>query len=83
MGLPAQASHATVRISRHDDIVRLDVADNGIGFDPAATLDNAAEGHFGLRIMRDLAIEHNARLAVRSRVGAGTHWRLEVKAGVE
>jgi signal transduction histidine kinase len=82
-GRHAQASHATVRISRHDDIVRLDVADNGIGFDPAATLDNLPESHFGLRVMRDLAIEHNARLAVRSRIGAGTQWRLEVNAGVE
>jgi signal transduction histidine kinase len=74
-----QASRATVRIRRRDDRVRLDVIDDGVGFDPAATLASPGEGHFGLRVMRDLATEHGAELAVASQLGVGTQWRLEVR----
>jgi signal transduction histidine kinase len=73
-----QASHATVRIRRRDGRVRLDVVDDGVGFDPAATLNRPGEGHFGLRVMRDLAAEHGAELSVASQPGIGTQWRLEV-----
>jgi signal transduction histidine kinase len=73
-----QATNATVRIRRRDDRVRLDVVDDGVGFDAAATLASPGEGHFGLRVMRDLAAEHGAELAVASLPGVGTQWRLEV-----
>jgi signal transduction histidine kinase len=78
-----QARHATVRIRRRDDRVRLDVTDDGVGFDPAATLANPREGHFGLRVISDLAAERGARLAVASRPGGGTHWLLEVSVADE
>jgi signal transduction histidine kinase len=74
----AQAREATVRISRRDGRIRLDVTDNGIGFDVESTLEGPDEGHFGLQVMRDLAVEHKALLAVRSRPGVGTRWLLEV-----
>jgi signal transduction histidine kinase len=73
-----QATNATVRIRRRDDRVRLDVVDDGVGFDAVAMLASPGEGHFGLRVMRDLAAEHGAELAVVSQPGVGTQWRLEV-----
>jgi signal transduction histidine kinase len=74
----SQATRAVVWL-RHDGVrLRLEVADDGVGFDPTAALDAPAPGHFGVRIMRDLVAGEGARLAVRSAPGAGTRWRLEV-----
>jgi len=75
----AQATHANVRISRREDHIRLEVTDNGVGFDPERTLGAPNEGHFGLRVMCDLVNEAGARMAVRTAPGAGTHWLLEVR----
>ncbi len=47
----ARASQASVRISRRDNRIRLEVADNGIGFEPAPIL--AAAGGRPLRTQRD------------------------------
>lgn len=59
--------------------VVLDVVDDGAGFDAAAVLASPEQGHLGLRILRDLARENGAELRVRTALGAGTHWRLEVR----
>jgi signal transduction histidine kinase len=66
---------ATIRLGREDGAVVLDVLDDGPGFD-AAVLDSPQEGHFGLRVLGDLASDAGAVLQVASRPGAGTHWRL-------
>ncbi|NQX10754.1 integral membrane sensor signal transduction histidine kinase [Microbacteriaceae bacterium VKM Ac-2855] len=58
----------------------LEVSDDGVGFDPVAALAAPEPGHLGLRVLRDLALEHGARLAVRSAAGEGTRWRLETTA---
>jgi signal transduction histidine kinase len=60
--------------------VVLDVLDDGPGFDPAV-LDEPAEGHFGLRVLADLASDAGATLQVASAPGAGTHWRLAIVPG--
>jgi signal transduction histidine kinase len=73
-----QATEAMIRIMRQNGRARLEVVDNGTGFDPEASLAHPAEGHFGLQVMRDLAAERGALLAVRSRPGSGTRWVLEV-----
>ncbi|WP_051570990.1 sensor histidine kinase [Cryptosporangium arvum] len=69
----ADAAHVVVAVT---GAVTLEVADDGVGFDPAAV---GPEGHFGLRVMADLAREAGATLAVASRPGGGTRWRLEKK----
>lgn len=74
----AGAAGIRVRLNREDDAVVLRVEDDGAGFDVAAALDAPAEGHFGLRLLRDLADAGGAGLAVRSAPGAGTQWRLRV-----
>jgi signal transduction histidine kinase len=71
---------ATVRLGREDGAVVLDVLDDGPGFD-AAVLDQPVEGHFGLRVLADLASDAGATLQVASAPGAGTHWRLAIVPG--
>lgn len=77
------ADAGTVRvvvIATADGGVRVDVVDDGVGFDPTSIVERTPEGHFGIRLMTDLARGQGARLRVRSAPGAGTHWRLEVPA---
>ncbi|SDP68296.1 Histidine kinase-, DNA gyrase B-, and HSP90-like ATPase [Pedococcus dokdonensis] len=69
---------ATIRLAREGGSVVLDVLDDGPGFDPAG-LDTPAEGHFGLRVLADLASDAGAVLQVASRPGAGTHWRMAIQ----
>lgn len=60
--------------------VVLDVLDDGPGFD-TVLLSQPAEGHFGLRVLADLASDGGATLQVASAPGAGTHWRLSLLPG--
>jgi signal transduction histidine kinase len=55
-------------------LLRLTVADNGAGFDPA--LSGMGTGHFGLQVMRQRAARIGGQLAVYSAQGQGT--RVEV-----
>ncbi|QHC66072.1 integral membrane sensor signal transduction histidine kinase [Rathayibacter sp. VKM Ac-2759] len=79
----AEASSAVVRLRRLRDRtgqrVVLDVVDDGAGFDAARILAEPEEGHLGLRILRDLALEHGAELRLLTAPGAGTHWQLVVQ----
>lgn len=63
----AKAGSVRVRLRYRGDGVSLQIADDGIGFDPALV----SEG-FGLRGMRARAAEIGGRLTVRSGHGAGT-----------
>ena len=45
----------------------------------AARLADPEEGHFGLRVLADLATDAGAVLQVASRPGAGTDWRLAME----
>ena len=77
-GRHSRAENIDVDLARVGDDIRLEVLDDGVGFDPRAVLDEPGEGHFGVRVIRDLAADYGALLAVDSRPGAGTRWRLEV-----
>jgi nitrate/nitrite-specific signal transduction histidine kinase len=37
-----------------------------------------AEGHFGLRVLADVAVDARAELRLRTAPGAGTHWQLRI-----
>ena len=63
----AQASQAVLSL-RLGDAVRLTVADNGAGFDPAAVTAD----HLGLKIMRERAEAMGAQLRIYSEPGEGT-----------
>ena len=77
----ASATHVWLRLAATPEAVVLEIADDGIGFDPAAVLAAPAEGHFGLRVLGDVASDAGAELAVSSAPGAGCRWRLTVPRG--
>jgi signal transduction histidine kinase len=71
----AQAHSISVSLRRDQRTVILEIADDGIGFDPTN-----AQGHggLGLRGMEERAAQLGGRLTVRSRPGEGTTIRVEV-----
>jgi signal transduction histidine kinase len=77
----ARANRVLVRVRHSHGLLRLEVSDDGVGFDPGRTLACPEPGHLGVQVMRDLAAAQCARLDVRSAAGAGTRWRLEVMTG--
>ncbi len=79
-GLRNVAEHAapcaaTLRLARAGTDIVLDLVDDGPGFDPAL-LTRPRAGHFGLRVLADLATDAGAVLEVASAPGQGTRWRL-------
>jgi signal transduction histidine kinase len=74
----ADAHNVGIRLFRGEHLTALEVDDDGKGFDPAAVLGNPAEGHFGLRILTDIAANAGAELLLATAPGAGCRWRLEV-----
>lgn len=74
----ANATTVAVRLCRDDDHAVLTIDDDGVGFDAAAVLAVPAEGHFGLRILRDVVSDAGAELRLASEPGAGTHWELRL-----
>jgi signal transduction histidine kinase len=74
----AQAHRVEVSLSVEEDSVVLEVADDGIGFDPAAALGAPVQGRFGLRLMAHSVEQGNGRLWLRSAPGAGCRWQLRV-----
>lgn len=74
------AAPCRVRISLRSDgaDLVLEVSDDGPGFDPGILRDPPADGHLGTRVLVDLARHAGADLAVATRPGAGTRWRLRV-----
>lgn len=69
----AQAKRCRVTLTYEDDEVRLDVVDDGMGFDPAAVAGKPAGlGHIGLDAMRQRAAEQGGELLVESAPGQGT-----------
>lgn len=69
----AQASHISVYASRVGDTLRLDVIDDGHGFEL-----NAVTPGVGLASMRDRAAAFAAELNINSRPGGGCHLSLLV-----
>jgi signal transduction histidine kinase len=60
---------------------RLEVTDDGAGFDPRNGDAAAADGHIGLPLLRDLATDAGGTLSVDSAEGRGTTVRMEVPIG--
>jgi signal transduction histidine kinase len=68
----AAASRIAVGIDPSDDTIDLEIADDGVGFDPAV----AYPGHLGLMTMTDRAGQVGGALTITSAPGAGTIVRL-------
>jgi two-component system, NarL family, sensor kinase len=73
----ARADTAWVGLHMEGDDVVLDLRDDGIGFDPRL-LEDPVEGHFGLRVLGDVASGADARLRLATALGRGTRWQLRV-----
>jgi two-component system NarL family sensor kinase len=74
----AAAGQVTVTLAAADGHASLEVADDGRGFDPAVLEDRPGEGHFGMRLVRDLVRDAGGELVVDSAPGEGTRVRVEV-----
>ena len=74
----AGAQTVAVRLSGHERVARLEVSDDGVGFDPAAATRERAAGHLGLDLLVDAARRVGGRLEVRSAPSHGAAFRLDV-----
>jgi signal transduction histidine kinase len=74
----AHASRVDFSVKIHNGAVRLEVTDNGVGFDDASSSADHF-GHLGLQLLRDLARDLGAELVVTAAVGEGTTVRLDVE----
>lgn len=75
----AHASSVTVTLRDHvKNMVLLTIVDDGVGFDAAVLEAAQADGHFGVRLLTDVARAAGGDLSVESRPGAGTRVELAV-----
>jgi two-component system NarL family sensor kinase len=74
----SSARNVEVRLFRHGNSTVLEIIDDGTGFDPAPVVGDPSDGHFGLRILTDVAANAGADLLLATAPGAGCRWRLEV-----
>ena len=69
----AGASRVVLTLSYMEDLVTLDIRDDGVGFDPAAVGDRPQrDGGFGLTVMRQRVHRLAGSLEIESEPGAGT-----------
>lgn len=72
------ATSVLVRLTSDRESVVLEIADNGVGFDVRAVLAEPEEGHFGLRVLGDVATGAGAELLVATAAGSGTRWQVRI-----
>ncbi|MGD9647393.1 MAG: PAS domain S-box protein [Pirellulales bacterium] len=72
----SQASHTIVELVEEGATVRIEVRDNGVGFDLAAVTEN----RFGLQGIRERARLLRGRASVETGPGRGTHILVELPA---
>ena len=75
----ADASSLIVRVAVEPPLLRLEISDDGVGFDPAQHAIRSRR--LGLTSMFDRAVVLGGRLTIDSRPGAGTTVRAEVPGG--
>lgn len=68
----ADANRVGLTLSYMEDVVTLDVRDDGVGFDPAADVAPRQDGGFGLTAMRQRLSRVGGGLEVESEPGGGT-----------
>ena len=74
----AEASVVEVTVTETEDCSRMEITDDGVGFDLSSVRRRPRQGHLGLSVLTDLAASGAADLAVRTATGRGTSLRLEV-----
>ena len=75
----AAARNVAIRLERDAERVQVAIADDGVGFDVAATLKGAADGgHLGLLGMRERVEILRGRLTIESAPGRGTRVQIAI-----
>lgn len=74
----ASATQMTLRVGHDPSCVTLDVSDDGSGFDVDVALARPAEGHVGLRVLKDLVLEAGGTMHIQSDLGVGTTIHVEL-----
>ena len=74
----ADAATARVNVSVDGTRARLEVTDDGTGFEPAILASKAAAGHVGLRALHGIVVDAGGTFEVVSAPGAGTTVLVEV-----
>lgn len=69
----ASAGHIVVDLRREDDLIRLQISDDGVGFEPDSIARGSAPPGIGLLEMRERIVEAQGRFSLSSRPGHGTH----------
>lgn len=77
----SQAARIDLCLTRLNGEFQVEIADDGVGFDPLIASEANGQRHFGLSIMQARATRIGGRLAVDSRPGSGTAIRLHWPAG--
>jgi two-component system, NarL family, sensor histidine kinase UhpB len=72
----ARATEASITVTMDGRTLRIEIADNGSGFDPEQIV--VADGHFGLVTMRERAEMAGGTLSIETRNGRGTCVRVLV-----
>ena len=68
----AEATEVTVRLEASSGTLRVEVRDNGVGFDPEAAREFLRSGRVGLASMRERAELAGGTLTLKSGQGEGT-----------
>jgi two-component system, NarL family, sensor kinase len=74
----SKATRVDVSVSVDGRNAGLDITDDGCGFSPERAQEAREDGHFGLRVLSDMAQHAGGRLSIDSAPGAGTRVLLEV-----
>ncbi len=74
----SHASRISVRVTRVSDSVRLNVRDDGVGFDPDGLGASVAAGHIGLAAVAERTKGAGGSMSIASAPGRGTDIRVEL-----
>lgn len=75
----SRATHIDLHVTYLPDSIRLEIADNGVGFAIPAQIDTLAEsGHYGLLGIHERATQLKGKLAISSTPGQGTRIQIDV-----
>jgi signal transduction histidine kinase len=78
----AQANSVEVRLHYGRGELRVSVHDDGRGIDEGVLAAGGRQGHWGMRGMRERAARIKAKLALHSKAGGGTEWRLTLSGAL-
>jgi len=74
----AKANNARIILTKSEKGIRMEICDDGIGFDPSLITSNG-KGSFGLVNMHERALEVGAQITINSNIGKGTCIEIDLR----